>query len=106
MNMSFSPSITHSLNKVPEVSFFFWVIKIMATTVGETGADFLIFNLKLGLNATSAIMGVALAVFLFIQLRAQKYISLVYWIAVLLISVFGTLVTDKLVDRLRVTLPH
>jgi uncharacterized membrane-anchored protein len=105
MNMSFSPSITHSLNKVPEVTFFFWLIKIMATTVGETGADFLIFNLNLGLSATSAIMGAALAVFLFIQLRAQEYIPWVYWVVVVLISVFGTLITDNLVDNFGVTLP-
>ncbi|NDP47553.1 MAG: hypothetical protein GZ085_04010, partial [Sulfuriferula multivorans] len=49
------------LNKVPEVTLYFWVIKILATTVGETAADFLNFNLHLGLNNTTLIMSALLA---------------------------------------------
>ena len=49
------------LNKVPEVTLYFWVIKILATTVGETAADFLATNLHLGLTNTTYIMGAALA---------------------------------------------
>lgn len=95
----------NSLNKVPLVTAFFWIIKIMATTVGETGADYLNFNLKLGLELTSAVMAVLLLVFLFLQFRAKKYIPWLYWINVLLISVAGTLITDNLVDNVGVTLP-
>lgn len=92
------------LNKVPEVTIYFWIIKIMATTVGETAADFLNFNLHFGLTGTSVVMSALLAVFLFMQMRAQKYVPWWYWLAVVLISVVGTLVTDNLVDNFGVPL--
>jgi uncharacterized membrane-anchored protein len=92
------------LNKVPEVTLYFWIIKIMATTVGETAADFLNFNLHFGLTGTSAVMSVLLAVFLAIQLRARKYVPWMYWVAVVLISIVGTLITDNLVDNFGVPL--
>lgn len=92
------------LNKVPEVTIFFWIIKIMATTVGETAADFLNVNLNLGLTKTSMVMGSLLLVALFLQIRAKRYIPWIYWLAVVLLSVFGTLITDNLVDNFGVTL--
>ena len=82
------------LNKVPEVTLYFWVIKIMATTVGETAADFLNTNLHLGLTNTSLLMSALLIAALVVQMRARKYVPAVYWIAVVLISVVGTLITD------------
>ena len=103
--MDTSPSKNWSLlNKVPEVTLFFWIIKIMATTVGETAADFLNVNLKFGLTGTSIVMGSALLAFLVLQLRAKKYIPSIYWVTVVLLSVFGTLITDNLVDNLGVSL--
>jgi len=66
------------LNKVPEVTIFFWIIKIMATTVGETAADFLNENLHLGLTNTTYIMGILLAIVLFVQFKARKYIPSIY----------------------------
>lgn len=92
------------LNKVPEVTLYFWIIKIMATTVGETAADFLNFNLHFGLTGTSIIMSVLLAIFLVVQVRAKKYVPWLYWLAVVLISVVGTLITDNLVDNFGVAL--
>ena len=92
------------LNKVPEVTFYFWIIKIMATTVGETAADFLNFNLNFGLTGTSIVMSILLAIFLVVQLRTRRYIPWVYWLAVVLISVVGTLITDNLVDNFGVSL--
>jgi uncharacterized membrane-anchored protein len=92
------------LNKVPQVTLFFWVIKIMATTVGETAADFLIFNLHWGLILTSIVMGAILIIALINQLAAQEYLPWKYWISVVLLSVFGTLVTDSLVDLYNVSL--
>ncbi len=92
------------LNKVPEVTLYFWIIKIMATTVGETGADFLNFNLHFGLTGTSLIMAGLLAVFLYMQLRARRYVPWLYWVNIVLISIVGTLITDSLVDNLGVTL--
>jgi uncharacterized membrane-anchored protein len=93
------------LNKVPEVTLAFWVIKILATTVGETGADFIAVTLKFGLNGTSIIMGVLLAGVLALQLRTRRYVPWVYWLTTVLVSVVGTLVTDNMVDNLGVTLP-
>jgi uncharacterized membrane-anchored protein len=92
------------LNKVPEVTIFFWIIKILATTVGETAADFLNVNLNLGLTITTIIMSVLLIITLFYQFKSRKYVPGIYWLAVVLISVVGTLVTDNLVDNLGITL--
>ncbi len=92
------------LNKVPEVTIYFWIIKIMATTVGETAADFLSVKLKLGLSFTSYVMGALLLIALLIQVRSRKYVPWIYWITVVLISVVGTLITDNLVDNFGVPL--
>ncbi|PEB51715.1 hypothetical protein CON65_05525 [Bacillus pseudomycoides] len=92
------------LNKVPEVTIFFWIIKIMATTVGETAADFLNFNMKWGLANTTFFMSVLLLITLFFQFRSKKYVPSIYWLVVVLISVVGTLVTDNLTDNLGVAL--
>lgn len=88
------------LNKVPEITLYFWIIKVLCTTVGETAADFLNVNLNLGLTGTSIVTGVLLAIVLFFQFKAYKYIPSVYWLAVTLVSVFGTLVTDNLTDKM------
>lgn len=92
------------LNKVPEVTLYFWIIKILCTTVGETAADFLNTNLNLGLTGTSLVMGALLIVVLFFQFRAKKYVPPIYWLAVVLISVVGTLITDNLTDNFGVSL--
>ena len=92
------------LNKVPEVTLYFWIIKIMATTVGETAADFLNFDLNFGLTGTSVVMGILLSVFLLLQIRARKYVPWLYWVNVVLISIAGTLITDNLVDNFGVAL--
>jgi uncharacterized membrane-anchored protein len=92
------------LNKVPEVTLYFWIIKILCTTVGETAADFLNVNLKLGLTNTTYVMSGLLIATLIFQFRARKYVPGLYWLAVVLISVVGTLVTDNLTDGLGIAL--
>jgi uncharacterized membrane-anchored protein len=92
------------LNKVPLITLFFWIIKILATTVGETGADFLNFNLGFGLTLTSALAAVLLVIALVIQFRQDRYVPWVYWIAVVFLSIVGTLITDNLTDNLGVSL--
>jgi uncharacterized membrane-anchored protein len=92
------------LNKVPEITIFFWIIKIMATTVGETAADLLNAKLNLGLTYTSVVMTVFFLITLFFQFRANKYVPRNYWLVVVLISVVGTLISDNLVDNLGVAL--
>lgn len=91
-------------NKVPLITVFFWIIKILATTVGETGADFLNFNLGFGLTLTSLIASILLVVTLAAQFRQDRYVPWVYWIAVVFLSVVGTLITDNLTDNLGVSL--
>jgi len=91
-------------NKVPEVTAFFWIVKVLATTVGETAADYLNETLGLGLTVTSIVMTVLLAVVLVAQFRTRGYRPPVYWLAVVLISVVGTLLTDNLTDGLGVPL--
>ena len=92
------------LNKVPEVTLYFWIIKIMATTVGETAADFLNTILKLGLSNTSLLMGGLLIAALAWQLRTRKYVPWIYWVTVVLISIVGTLITDNVTDHFGVPL--
>jgi uncharacterized membrane-anchored protein len=92
------------LNKVPEVTVYFWLIKILCTTVGETAADFLNDNLGLGLTGTSLVMSIALVVALYFQFRKREYVPSIYWLSVVLISVVGTLITDNLTDNLGVAL--
>ncbi len=93
-----------ALSKVPEITIYFWVIKVLCTTVGETASDFLNVNLNLGLRGTSIITGVILAFILAVQFRTKKYNPIVYWLTVVFISVFGTLVTDNLTDGLHLPL--
>ncbi|WP_433942837.1 COG4705 family protein [Paenibacillus sp. SN-8-1] len=92
------------LSKVPEVTIFFWIIKVLCTTVGETFADFLNFSLGFGLTNTTLIMGAAFFILLYFQFGAAKYVPSIYWLTVVLISVFGTLVTDNLTDVMGVPL--
>lgn len=92
------------LNKVPEVTIYFWIIKILCTTVGETAADYLNTNLGFGLTNTTYAVGALLLVTLFFQFRLKKYVPSVYWLAVVLISVVGTLITDNLVENFHVSL--
>jgi len=93
-----------ALNKVPEVTVFFWIIKIFATTIGETAADNLSEHLGLGLTGTTWVMTAVLAVALFFQFRARRYVPVIYWLSVALLSVVGTLVTDNLTDKYNVSL--
>ena len=95
---------TWVLNRVPEITLAFWIIKIMSTTVGETGADYLAVHAGLGTAATGGIMASLLLVALLRQLRMQRYVPWIYWLTVVLVSVVGTQITDALTDRLGISL--
>ncbi|MFZ5710833.1 MAG: hypothetical protein ACOY4T_14330 [Pseudomonadota bacterium] len=96
--------ITAPVNRVPEVTLDFWLIKLMAVTMGETAADFLAVNLGLGLTATTALMSVVLVGVMTLQLATKRYVPWAYWLAVVMISIVGTLITDNLVDTFGVSL--
>ncbi|MEW2119909.1 hypothetical protein AB0945_32940 [Streptomyces sp. NPDC005474] len=91
-------------NKVPEVTAYFWIIKVLCTTVGETAADLLNEKAGLGLTGVSVLMSALLAVVLVVQFRTGAYRAGVYWLAVALISVVGTLISDNLTDNMGVPL--
>lgn len=91
-------------NRVPKVTVDFWLIKLMAVTVGETAADFLNVHFGLGLPATSLIMTGLLLAALMLQFAQNKYVPWTYWLAVVLISVVGTLISDYFADDLGVSL--
>ena len=91
-------------NKVPRVTVDFWIIKLLAVTVGETAADYMNLDLGLGLSLTSWILTVFLIAALILQFAQDRYVPWIYWTAVVLISVVGTLVTDNLVDNFGVPL--
>ncbi len=92
------------LNKVPAVTLIFWIIKIMATTVGETAADYLAVHVGLGTAVTGGIMVAVLIAALLWQLRTRRYVPWIYWLTVVLVSVVGTQITDAMTDRLEISL--
>ena len=92
------------LRKVPEITIWFWIIKVLCTTVGETAADFLDGDLGFGLNGTRVVMGLLLVGALVVQFRAKTYQPVIYWVVVVLISIVGTLITDNLVENFGVAL--
>ncbi len=92
------------LNKVPEVTLYFWIIKILCTTVGESFADYVNSTLGFGLTNTTLLFSAALVVALTAQFRRRGYVPGIYWLVVVLISVVGTLLTDNLTDARNVPL--
>jgi uncharacterized membrane-anchored protein len=92
------------LNKVPEVTLIFWAIKIMSTTVGETGADYLAVHVGLGVPATDLLMTTFLIAALSLQLSRPCYVPWTYWLTVVLVSIVGTQITDALTDKFEISL--
>ncbi|MEU9443302.1 hypothetical protein AB0D42_20800 [Streptomyces sp. NPDC048304] len=92
------------LNKVPEVTIWFWVIKILCTTVGESFADWINMKLGVGLVNTAWIFTAVFVVVLAVQLRLKRYVPFPYWLTVVVVSVTGTLYTDILTDQMNVPL--
>jgi uncharacterized membrane-anchored protein len=96
--------VTDTPNRVPEITLAFWIIKIMSTTVGETGADYLAVHIGLGTAITGGVMILLLVAALLLQLRMQRYVPWIYWLTVVLVSVVGTQITDALTDGLEISL--
>ncbi|WP_210559017.1 MULTISPECIES: hypothetical protein [unclassified Pseudomonas] len=99
-----NPAKAGWLNKVPEVTLAFWVIKILSTTVGETGADFLAVDAGFGAGWTSIGMALLLGCALFFQMRKTAYTPWIYWLTVVLVSIVGTQITDIMTDMLDISL--
>ena len=85
-------SALHAARKVPEITIFFWIIKLLTTGMGETTSDYLVFNINP--YVAVALGGIGLAVSLLLQLVVRRYIAWVYWLAVLMVAIFGTMIAD------------
>jgi len=103
-NRHAAPFVRSALVKVPEITIYFWLIKVLSTTVGETFADWLTNNVGLGEQGTFALMAVVLIAALVWQFLLNRYLAPVYWLTVVLISITGTLLTDNMVDNWGVSL--
>ncbi|WP_334173624.1 COG4705 family protein [Sinomonas sp.] len=86
--------VSGAFRKVPDATALFWVVKLLTTALGESTADFLVngFNPYLAVVGSFLVFAVALA----LQFRARRYIPWVYWLAVTMVAVFGTMAADVL----------
>jgi uncharacterized membrane-anchored protein len=83
-----------SWHKVPEIVVLFWVVKLLSTAMGESFSDYLVFHVNPYLAVVAATVGLIVA--LAVQLRASRYLAPIYWLAVVMVAVFGTMVADVL----------
>ena len=87
-----------AMSKVPEVTVYFWIIKVMTTAMGETTSDFFIHRVgvsnTVALAAIALITGVVLAVSLAFQFAASRYVAWTYWLVVVMVGIFGTMAAD------------
>lgn len=84
--------IQQTLGKVPEITVFFWVIKLLSTAVGESTSDYLVFHMD---PYVAVVLGaIGLVVALVLQLGAQRYRAWIYWLAVVMVGIFGTMAAD------------
>jgi uncharacterized membrane-anchored protein len=83
-----------ALRKVPEIIIYFWIIKLLTTAMGESTSDYLVYNVNRYLAVALGATGLAAA--LILQLGARRYVPWIYWLAVLMVAVFGTMAADVL----------
>ncbi|MBD2316386.1 COG4705 family protein [Phormidium tenue] len=86
------------LSKVPEVILIFWVIKILATTLGETGGDFVSMSMNLGYLVSTVIFTAIFIVAVIAQVFAKKFHPILYWVTIIATTTVGTTLAD-FVDR-------
>ena len=83
-----------ALSKVPEVTLIFWIIKIFATTLGETGGDTVSMSMDLGYLVGTAIFAVIFVAFVFAQIRAKRFHPSLYWATIIATTTVGTTLAD------------
>lgn len=87
-------SIREAISKVPEVTLLFWVMKIAATTLGETGGDAVSMSMNLGYLVGTAIFAVLFLGAVFIQIKAAKFHPVIYWFTIIATTTVGTTMAD------------
>ena len=87
-------SIEKSLSKVPQVTLMFWVIKIAATTLGETGGDAVSMSMNLGYLVGTAIFAVVFVAAVYAQIRAKAFHPGIYWATIIASTTVGTTMAD------------
>jgi uncharacterized membrane-anchored protein len=81
-----------TLRKVPEVTIYFWIIKLLTTALGESTSDYLVHHIDPYVAVSMGLVAFALA--LALQLLARRYVAWVYWLAVTMVAIFGTMAAD------------
>src|ERR1700750_2969173 len=89
-----STSADTALSKVPEVTLIFWIIKIAATTLGETAGDAVSMSMNLGYLVSTAIFGTIFVVTVIAQIRAKRFHPVLYWITIIATTTVGTTLAD------------
>ena len=84
----------HPLSKVPEVTLVFWIIKILATTLGETGGDTLSMSMKLGYLESTGIFAAIFVAAVIVQIVTKKFHPVVYWTTIIATTTVGTTLAD------------
>src|SRR5438067_81907 len=82
------------LSKVPEVTLVFWIIKILATTLGETAGDAVSMSMNLGYLVGTAIFAAIFMAFVIVQVAAKKFHPVIYWITIIATTTVGTTLAD------------
>lgn len=82
------------MRKVPEVTIFFWIIKLLSTAMGESTSDYLVFHINPYVAVVFGFVGLIIS--LVLQLSVRRYIPWIYWLAVVMVAVFGTMAADVL----------
>jgi uncharacterized membrane-anchored protein len=97
MNKPLSNTMQHThniLNKVPEITFYFWIIKVLTTGMGEVTSDYLASTINPIIAVSMA--GITLGITLVLQFSVRRYVAWIYWLNVVMVSIFGTMVADVL----------
>lgn len=85
---------TRVMRKVPEVTIYFWIIKLLSTAMGESTSDYLVFHINPYIAV--ALGGIGLIASLVLQLVVRRYVAWIYWLAVVMVAIFGTMAADVL----------
>src|ERR1700686_2291075 len=81
-----------AMRKVPEITIYFWIIKLLSTAMGESTSDYLVYHINP--YVAVALGGIGLVAALLLQLLVRRYIPWIYWLAVIMVAIFGTMAAD------------